>query len=150
MSKLLELADRVEALTGPNREIDKQIWVDVLGMCPHDRTVRSGAQSDIGFDCLDCGADSWGNLGRKGQRLYDAAQPYTASLDAAMTLVPEAISGHMTMPSIGRYTPELWQAGIHVPGPRLKSPIAYAKTPALALCAAALRARHAVEGEDRG
>lgn len=88
MVDLLELAARVEALTGPDRELDANIHYDVLGWCRHTNTKRSGAQSDTGFDCLDCGADSWGNKSKRGQKLHDVLPAYTASLDAAMTLVP--------------------------------------------------------------
>ncbi len=94
MTDLSELIERIEAASGPDREIDHAIYHDLLGFCRHLNKKRTGAQSDTGFDCLDCGADSWGNKSREGgypagQGLHDSAPRYTASIDAAMTLVPE-------------------------------------------------------------
>jgi hypothetical protein len=140
MSDLLALAERVEAAPGPDRELDQAIYHDVLGYCRHVRTERSGAQSDTGFDCLDCGADSWGNKSKPpyppGQKLHDAAPAYTESLDAAMTLVPEGSVWLRKSPeTMSIYTPptneKVWAHHIDGKG----------ATPALALTAAALRAR---------
>lgn len=86
MSPLEQLAQRCEAATGPDRELDRIIYYDVLGFCRHSNTERSGYQDDTGHDCLDCGADSWGNIGSKGQRLHDVVPSYTTSLDAAMSM----------------------------------------------------------------
>jgi hypothetical protein len=149
---LIELAERIQAAEGADRSIDKAIYYDCLGYCQHTNTKRSGAQSDTGFDCLDCGADSWGNLGSKGQRLHDAVPAYTASIDAALSLVPESHAVDLTLwgPLWGgkhraRVLP-LFQDGdrwLH----RGSDPdyCVNASAPALALCAAALRARAAPE-----
>lgn len=96
MTDLSGLIERVEAGVGPDRSIDAAIYHDLLGFCRHANQERTGAQSDTGFDCMDCGADSWGNKSRKGgypagQGLHDSAPRYTASLDAAMTLVPNGM-----------------------------------------------------------
>jgi hypothetical protein len=82
------LRDRLAKATGPDRDIDKAIHGELLGKCLHPRTTWSGAQSDTGRTCDDCGADSWGNRGGDGQRLHDSVPAYTASIDAAVTLVP--------------------------------------------------------------
>src|SRR3569832_1648284 len=115
-SGLLELAERCEAATRPDRELD---W-------------------DI--------ADAMGSNGSIHKRV--AAPRYTASLDAAMTLVPE----HGAVERSGWHTIGTPWAGFEIwmyreeNGTWLHSssdPITEgnAATPALALCAAALRAR---------
>ena len=119
MSKaaFLALADRVQALTGPCREIDERIGM-AIGL---KRTMR------VGHECL--GTD----------RVVPVMCPhYTASLDAAMTLAPEGwriVSlGDRTLSFqviLSRGTAE-FSRGEPVFG--------YAATPALALTAAALRA----------
>lgn len=91
--QIKSLIERIEKSEGADREIDALIYHDLLGFCRHARKVKTGAQSDTGFDCLDCGADSWGNKSREGgypagQGLHDSAPNYTASIDAALTLVP--------------------------------------------------------------
>jgi hypothetical protein len=74
-----------------------------------------------------------------------ASEPFTASLDAAMTLVPEGckwgFDGHWNIARIYSYE---YQTN------RGQYPIyeAEAATPALALCAAALRARSPEGGTD--
>ena len=64
---------------------------------------------------------------------------YLRSIDAALTLVPE-INGSIPYPQISRVSPESWSVHIgycnRAPGVTAK-----AASPALALCAAALRAR---------
>lgn len=136
MSALLDLAERCEAATGPDRELDAAIWCELNGreypeppytqMLQHDRydpskgTFEQGTQSGILL-----------------QSYKDNALSYTASLDAAMTLVPEGcfwaggdhpeLGAAMTVTNIQGSLPQA----------------AKAATPALALCAAALRARAA-------
>ena len=139
------LIERIERSGGPDRDLDAAIYHDLLGFCRHAKKERTGAQSDTGFDCMDCGADSWGNKSRKGgypvgQGLHDSAPRYTASLDDAVTLVPDGWywrAGHGV----------LWPGWAHL---NVKHPdhcdygdehTAHAETPALALCAAALKAR---------
>lgn len=67
---------------------------------------------------------------RAVRRDFNTAPGYTASLDAAMTLVPEGW-GYSICPNSSLLTRSAFSAGI----------MSRAKTPALALCAAALRAR---------
>lgn len=82
------LAERCEAASGPDAELDKIIWL-TLGKCLHLSTSYEAVQGDSGHTCKNCGADSWGNLGKFGQKLHDSVPEYTASLDSAMSLVPE-------------------------------------------------------------
>jgi hypothetical protein len=102
LPSLLELADKCERASGPDRELDEAIarQTHILG-----RRMWSGV-----------------------------AKPYTASLDSAMTLVPEGSAWRVvTWPK----NTEGPKAGALVEG----APDVLAATPALALCAAALRAR---------
>jgi hypothetical protein len=72
-------------------------------------------------------------------KLADIYLPYTASLDAAMTLVPDG--ANVALQTDGGPGP----IAIVTPGERF----ARAATPALALCAAALRARAQSQRGDR-
>ena len=95
---MTKLADKIEALEGPDRETDHAIHYA---------------------------------LGLSGGSKF-----YTASLDAAMTLVPEQAVW------LVRWAGEENEAGATV-GEGEDYYKAIGKTPALALCAAALRAREA-------
>jgi hypothetical protein len=159
--RLHALAEQAEAAIGPDRGIDRAIYHDVLGYCRHARTERSGAQSDTGFDCLDCGADSWGNKSKPpyppGQKLHDAAPAYTASIDAAMALLDQygvlmqlsdIGADGLPLARVGR--PDLDGESIFT---GISSGVSMQATPlsglSLALCAAALRARAATENGER-
>lgn len=96
---LLELADRVEQATGPDRDLDGEI--------------HSG-------------------IGKRDQQ-WSYAPSYTASLDAAMTLVPEGLDVNLwwgIRKGLPLATAEI-DAGM----------VGMAATPALALAAACLRTR---------
>jgi hypothetical protein len=130
--KLLELAERCEAATGPDRELSAKIalavhdWLhEVEGNKPLNCRVRNKLGSPV-------------YIGGETGRTMD----YTASLDAAMTLAPEGwtdVRQHqhrMTDGSVRCY------AELEVEeGDALMPYEGKAKTPALALCAAALRSR---------
>ena len=102
---ILALAERAEAATGPDRNLD---------------------------------ADIMRAIGLAGLKADYAPHPYSASLDAAMTLVPEGWAVLMAF-SEQRAVCDVHTAplGQHGTWPAHAS----AATPALALCAAALRAR---------
>jgi hypothetical protein len=111
---LMTLALRVEALSGPERLLEWDIW-DALGKPPVDEWSKAGC-----------------------------APRYTASLDAAITLVegPQEYPTSKTfvVDCAGQTTVHLGMAVAHVWNDTGKN-TAVAKTPALALTAAALRAR---------
>ncbi len=129
--ELLALADRCERAKGPDRELDERIGM-AIGL---KRTMR------VGHECL-------GN-----DRVVRILCPaYSTSLDAAMTLVPKdclAMVRHLWdgdnragqavlnsyVSSREEADGKMWAAGF----------IAVSATPALALCAAALRAKAAME-----
>jgi len=115
MGELLKLVDRVEALEAPDRGIDWEIH------------------------CRD---------GLDGVGMYGDHPTYTASIDAAMTLVPEGMRVNLSEwddeEHLRRAGP--WQCILSVAGTCHANPFDarcdHAATPALALTAAALRARH--------
>lgn len=126
-AELLVLAERVEALTGPDRSAD--CWIENhLGLARFvpDRPAPFG--------------EGW--LDKRVE-----PKPYTTSLDAALSLVPEGLFCSVCQ----QVRTGKWRAWINagLPGKygrvRFKqiSETEEAATPALALTAAALRARAA-------
>ncbi len=116
MDRLLELAARCEEATGPDRVLDAEVFV-------------------VARD-----TDNWDALNRDGS-VADHTPPYTASIDAAKTLVPEGRAVELALVPVGHShaavilaEPETWAKGFAVSG-------------ALALCAASLRARAITEGQ---
>lgn len=135
MTDMTELAERIEALDGPCREVDAEIFKAIGAPLPKaafgmDIELRPDPNSASGF-IVPVG---------EMQVRYECPA-YTASLDAAMTLVPEPrIKGEHV--SIGVWT----GPGVHAPHVRASAWVSgservLAATPALALCAAALRAK---------
>jgi len=124
-----ELADRVERAEGPSRELDAEIALAV----GWTTAVPALSHPDNHW---------WYPPGRHlDQDARQACPQFTASLDAALTLVPER--WHATIHA----RPDWPGVELHeFPLPCRKIPFLHAATPALALCAAALRAR-AREGE---
>lgn len=128
--ELLKLAERVEALSGPDREVDSEI----------DRLTFRGPFEDRLCGCM-------GNC-LPGHPAYDGAcvsvPHYTASLDAAMTLVPDVFSGQIWLRfnEGERNKPHaaIWSHDDGNGKPSRVNVEAKASTPALALCVAALRA----------
>lgn len=133
-SELLALAAKVEALTGPDREVDALVAA-AFGIIDYDGPAPLGTP----FFCV---TDD-GLRVRFSTRLDDGSEhslasrlpkPFTASLDAAMTLVPEGC---------------LWVGGLAQTGRAAMAVCPFgstdgehstASTPALALTAASLRA----------
>ena len=121
----LDLADRVEAAKGPDRELDLRVAMAVLP----------------GWDYpLDDAAVAF-------HTKYGGQPAYTASLDAAMTLVPEGARIAALAQEIGtpRWLVKLGNADR--PG---GLPTCAGATPALALTAACLRAHASRVGDRRG
>jgi hypothetical protein len=133
--ELLRLAERVEAATGPERELDAEIgYIADWSKPGHDR-IRY---------LRDTARNSFADIGR-----FTEVPDYTASLDAAMSLVPEGWTLAQLLRSDDR---NHWSALMWGMDPwtdlRPNAPSARAATPALALCAASLRSRaHPLEGE---
>lgn len=85
MTGVIRLAERVEKLTGPDREVDGLI------ACAIFKTVMT--DDDLIYLSPICKSDEcapgtyW--LVQRSGRSLQTAPSYTASLDAAMTLVPD-------------------------------------------------------------
>lgn len=123
MSELWQLADRCEAASEGSFDLDNEILIA------------------LGY--------SWRGMGywfRDDSHQWKGGKSFTTSLDAAMTLVPEDASETATFWQIGNDgeggDPALFKVRILIVS-RLASEkhIGLADTPALALTAAALRAR---------
>lgn len=134
---LLDRAARCEAATGPDRDLDRRIaaasgravWKNGSVWMTREYRPPSGRE--------------------RSPKPVDAPVPdYTGSIDAALTLVPEGWSWGLshesersdgrTFASVRRY----WSSFD-------RDHFCWAATPALALCAAALRARAAEKTDDR-
>lgn len=136
--ELLALAERVKALEGPDREVDGRIAKAAgmnFGFCGDEGWIC--AACSMGIDTTqfpECGAPlglhdertSYPNDWREDERL----PRYTASLDAAITLVPEGW-GYQIM---------LLMCVLRNPARNGKDIEVYGKSSALALTAASLRA----------
>jgi hypothetical protein len=120
---MFKLAERCEQAMGPDHQLDADI---------------AATQGWSNFSLKD----RRGALGRPPVRtgktlMLEWVRRYTASLDAAMTLVPE---GWYWQVGQGNHA---WAAAYENPIPPSTRVDSIAATPALALCAAALRARSA-------
>jgi hypothetical protein len=125
---LLVLAARAEAAEGPDRELDAEIMVALKS-----ETYLTARLYRIGeLAAAGAGPDSdW----RNAIILFQDV-PYTASLDAAMTLVPDDL-----FPTIDFVTKRVWirdAKGFDVAWGEAHG---FAATVPLSICAAALRAR---------
>ena len=123
MSK--SIAERIEALEGPCREMDLSI-AKAVGLA-HLDAVAGGV---TGFMYMD-----------RGQPACVTVPRYTASLDAAMTLVPER-----WVWSINQFPDKASAYCVSEDEVIARPRKQYQATPALALCAAALRAQEAHNG----
>ena len=121
---LLALADRCEQAAGPDRELDQDITKLLV---PNNARHIYRSRRGWSFFVSDSG---------KGIEWLEN-QPYTASLDAAVTLVPEGCGYDFGKNLLGY----AW-GGITMPDHNEVE--TSAATLALALCAAALRARAAM------
>lgn len=113
-----KLSERVEQLEGPDREID--------------RAIKQAFDHDWDYST---DWNYWDALKRETVS-RPVAKPYTASLDAAMSLVPEGYSWIL-------YSDGSCEVGpTPIAGSMMDAEFtADAATPAIALCAATLKAR---------
>lgn len=113
---LQRLVERIEGASAPVRQMDADI-ARAVGFIPNDAV-------------LDSEGTAWHN------RLGTKVPCYTASIDAAMTLVPEGVNIGLHIDHNGNDC--AWSSRAVGWQPQVT---AGCVTPALALCAAALRAR---------
>lgn len=141
-----ELIAALEKAEGPSRELDCYIWAAVNGKGQAVRIVGEPAYSPQRFFCNPNSEIEW-----LGYDLLNVAPAYTASIDAALTLVPDNHTVYLTRPNLHTTgTEALRMSYACVAPPGLGGP-QYAKKRAhlsahhriapVALCIAALRAR---------
>lgn len=137
MTDNLALAERVEAASGPDRELDCRIAAAAhQSMAGEFHVVGAPTYEPERYFSRQEGID-W-----IGYDLLNNAPAYTASLDAAMTLVPKGLTWDLSTDFVPCH------AGIYNGRDDDEGLPAFsgdAATPALALCAAALRS-HGGEG----
>lgn len=139
MADLNALAERVEKLSGPCRETDAHIWCALNGKryMGHNRAYGS-EETQIEF------TEPPKRTRRvSGGRGLPHAARWTASIDAAMTLVPEDSFWRVGHDGDGP-DPAMFKAVVSVQKEgeiAISFRMATAETAALALCSAALRAR---------
>jgi len=126
-SELLKLAERVEALSGRSRVANALIWK----ACKSDEYHEWEYSSRV---MLHKGLSEDQKKGEMKERAKVSAPNFTGSLDAAMKLVPKRLAGQILININGTTQAHIYSSGNGVAG-RGDAP-----TPALALCAAALRA----------
>ena len=116
-----ELIAALEKATGPSRELDEEL----------DR-IRNPDE----WFMRDCHAP-------EGNSVWGWDSPhYTASIDAALTLVPDELwRSILHAPNVGKATVSLRTGGLT--DPNTKEWMGYACTPAIAICVAALKERGA-------
>ncbi len=138
--RLLDLAARCEAATGPDRELDVAIALSLPGFF-NAGPYYDGAKDRIGTIDVD------GNKSIPGNDPLMLVRHYTASLDAAMSLVPEG----QRRVEFGTYNGGGAWAYVHVGSERGEQlGESEADTETLALCAAALRAIAQTAGNEVG
>lgn len=135
---LANLLERVEKAEGADRELDARLFAALAARDP-DRLAALIAERADQFPDR--------NVWLEGARDWQV-KPYTASLDAALALVERKLPG-WTWRLDSPDTPSE-PAFARLSGPERRSGVGWAKTPALALLAALLRALIAQETEHVG
>ena len=131
---LSALLERVEGATGPDRELDADLWW-VLQHRDAERVFNTGALGlpKVRPATLPIPA----GLGRSGVQSY--APTYTASIDAALALIGRVKPGMEFHLSTARHR-KGWSVKTWVSDDKYSGRLLDAPTPALALCAALLAA----------
>lgn len=144
MSMFLDLAERCEKADGASYDLECAIWDAIY---PGERQAR--------FDKLTAPGQVY--HGRGGPADFDGyvkpLRAFTTSIDAAVTLVPYGFryildkrafaDDAVLRPGVKCYRADVWSS----PTVEYQMAQGWAHTPALALCAAALRARAAIKGQ---
>lgn len=147
---LLKLAERCEEATEADRELNALIWCALRGVKYRGHNVAyQYMDRDNPLTQVEFTEPPKRSVRVSGSSVLPHALPYTASLDAAMTLVPEGWGWLVSQPNekaiasglLKERTPVLGEVQY---GCEQRYAVA-AATPALALCAAALRARAALQ-----
>ena len=137
----MTLIERLERGLG-SRELDAEVY----NACPEVGRIAARLPMSQWGDRFD---DGWRTMWRDREDKYpEQLRHYTTSIDAALTLVPDELSFGLGFYQEGDQPLQYW-SNVRRPGvieagsdPREGS---IGATPALALCAASLRAREAMK-----
>jgi hypothetical protein len=142
---LLGLADRCEQATGPDRELDALIWCTLNGKkyADHNEAYSAYHSGNPETQVEFTEPPKRTRLVTGSQTTGGHAKPVTASLDSAMTLVPEGHVLAALSQEDHRDSNRAWFAEYRrgFKTSYDKAFPSWAATPALALCAAALKSR---------
>jgi len=123
-----DLIAKLEAATAGSRELDEELWVH----------LQDDPTEYVRFIRKDTG--QFHRWQHEETGVFVNAPKYTTSLDAALTLVPEGYSWHLSTTS--RDVFDAWcMPWMDVDNPKLDKPWVPHFTPALAICITALKAR---------
>lgn len=130
-----ELIAALERAEGPSRELDAEIAWKAGVFDRYLRGVRNGVQI-LSVTPAHPDGDVFVEIGRPEERgrirYCEIPAPFTSSIDAALTLVPAKHEALVYTTGAARVWP--------VEG-RRNDDLSYGRTPAIALCIAALKAR---------
>jgi hypothetical protein len=127
MSDITALIERLEQASGPDRELDVAIFREIGAPVPFQFANKLFALTyDEAEQCYFAPAGD--------MRVRYEPPAYTASIDAALTLVPEGMEWHVGHEDGAPF------AHVHRPG-EYDSGLIDAATPVIAICIASLRAR---------
>lgn len=132
---IAELIAKLETLSGPDRETDGLIFKAVTE--PGDHWHQFDVGDDIGEQSL---SPVWYRRDPDDESAYEAPPFYTESIDAALTLVPEGREWRVDRRHSKGMHPayaSIWASGARDIDFHAN---AHAKTPAIAICIASLRA----------
>lgn len=135
MNALLELAERIEAATGPDRELDALILIELEHPSYRLMTMEDAVTFPDTY--------ATGKIVERVDGGWYKAPAYTGSMDAAAALIPSGLLWTMDSWSTHQWSAGIWRhrGWLFTPDVDRQS-----RTPALALCAAALRAR-SIQGD---
>lgn len=133
MTNLRELAERVQALKGPSREVDAEIAA--LTRCGSD---PQWSWALTNYPAWVAGKDGRVHLEKNGPSFAPPA--YTASLDHCWQILPPKWRVRQVTLSAPCADCRKWHAQLHGGAEGGRYATGFAATPALALVAAALRA----------
>ena len=135
----MKLADRIEQADGPSRVLDEEIMALLYVRDERHIGAREGWRDEPFEQCTPVKSNVW--IDPKTDKWVSThAHHFTTSIDDAMTLVPACREWHAGKQFKGGGSAYILCSKV------LRDPIyVSASTPALALCAAALRAQEAGE-----
>jgi len=131
---LADLIARVERADAPDRELDRDIAEEIGWVMAFDERPNDGGSLVLPREAT---LRFLASQERKGRIIAPA---YTASLDAALSLVPEGWGREFWHEPGDKAIAHTWPPTRRAPRDTCSG---FAATPALALCAAALKAREA-------